>query len=118
LERTQAEQSQEQLRGPVQDGAELRAARLFDHSAFEQCRRRGLGVDAADPGDLWARNRLQVGDDRERLGLRRRQWWRAWARQQPSGRGLGIRMTAERPATRELAQQQAAALELVVLPQP
>ena len=79
VERAQAEQPQEQLAGPVQDRAELRAAGLLDQPALEQRRRGRLGVDAADPGDLGPRDRLQVGDDRERLGLGRGQRRRARA---------------------------------------
>ena len=52
----------------------------------------GLGVDAADPGDLRPRDRLQVGDDRERLGLRLGQRRRARLGQQAPGGVLGDRV--------------------------
>ena len=67
------EELEEQRRRAVQDRAELRAAGLLDQPALDQRRGRGVGADAADARDLRARDRLQVGDDRERLGLRRRQ---------------------------------------------
>jgi hypothetical protein len=69
VERAQAEQLQELGARAVQDRAELRAAGLLDQAALEQRGGRRVGADAADAGDLRARDRLQVGDDRERLGL-------------------------------------------------
>ena len=73
VERVEAEELEEQRRRAVEDGAELRAARLLDQPALEQRGRGRVGADAADAGDLRARDGLQVGDDRERLGLRGRQ---------------------------------------------
>ena len=71
LERVQPEELEEEVGRAVQDGAELRAPRLLDEAALLERRRRRLGGDAADARDLRARDRLQVGDDRQRLGLRR-----------------------------------------------
>ncbi len=70
LQRAQAEQLQELGAGAVEDGAELRAAGLLDQAALEQRGGRRVGADTADARDLRPRDRLQVGDDRERLGLR------------------------------------------------
>jgi L-2,4-diaminobutyrate decarboxylase len=66
---------------------------------------------AGAPRDLGARDGLEVGDDRERLGLGGSQRRRARAGEQPPCRLLGIGMRGERPAARELAQHHAAALE-------
>ena len=67
----QAEQLQEQRRRAVEHGAERRAPRLLDQAALGQRRGGGLRGDAADAGHLRPRDRLQVGDDRQRLGLGR-----------------------------------------------
>ena len=90
---------------------------LLDHPALEQRGRRRLGADASDPGDLGPRDRLQVGDDRQRLGLGRGQRRCPRLGQQPSRGRLEIGVGAEREAAGELAHDQAAALELVVLAQ-
>ena len=100
----QPEQLQEQRRRAVEHGAELRAAGLLDQPAVGQRGGRRLGGDAADPGHLGAGDRLQVGDDRQRLGLRGRQRRRARAREQPPRGLLGVRVRGERePARRPRA---------------
>ena len=71
VDRPEPEQLQEQRRGAIQHGAELRPAGLLDQPAVDERGRRRLGRHAADPGHLRPRDRLQVGDDRERLGLGR-----------------------------------------------
>ena len=104
----QPEQLQEQRRRAVEDGAELGAAALLDQPAVEQRRDRRVGVDAADARDLRPRDGLQVGDDRERLELRRRQRREPRLRQQRARRVLGDRVARERAAAGELAQQEPA----------
>ena len=84
------EQAQEQLGGAVEHGAELGAPGLLDQPALEQRGRGRLGVDTADAGDLRPRDRLQVGDDGQRLGLGGRQRRRARPRQQAPGGVLGV----------------------------
>ena len=79
------------MRRAVEDRAELRVAGLLDQAALEQRGGGRVGADAADAGDLRPRDRLQVGDDRERLGLRGRQRGRARAAEQPPGGLLGCR---------------------------
>src|SRR5579884_1981507 len=118
VDRAQAEQPQEQLAGAVQHRPELGAAAFLDHPALEQRRGCGLGVDAADPRDLRARDRLQVGNDRERLRLSGVERRRPRLGEQPPRRGLGIGMGAEREAARQLADDEPPPLELVVLAQP
>ena len=71
LERAQAEQLQEQRGGAVEHGAERRAAGLLDQAALGERARRGLRRHAADARHLRPRDRLQVGDHRQRLGLGR-----------------------------------------------
>src|SRR5256885_9602544 len=58
VEPVEAEQALEQLGGAVEHRAELRAARLLDEAALEQCSDRGLGGHAADARDLGAGDRL------------------------------------------------------------
>ena len=79
LERAQAEQLQEQRGGAVEHGAERRAAGLLDQAALGERARGGLRRDAADARHLRPRDRLQVGDHRQRLGLGRRERRRARA---------------------------------------
>ena len=100
VDRLQPEQLEEQRRRAVQHGAELRAAGLLDQAALDQRRRGRLRRDAADAGDLRAGDRLQVGDDRERLGLRGREPGRARAREQPPRGLLGVRVRARASSRR------------------
>ena len=98
------------------DRAELRAARLLDQPALQQRGRGRVGADAADAGDLRSRHRLQVGDDRQRLGLGRRS--AAACRGLPSRRraaGSGVRVAGQGVAAGQLAQQEAAPLGRIVL---
>ena len=111
VDRPEPEQLEEERRGPVQDRAELRAAGLLDQAALDQRGRRRLRRDAADARDLGPRDRLQVGDDRQRLGLRGRQARRARAGEQPPRGLLGVGVRAERPAAGELAQHEPATVE-------
>ena len=97
------------MRRAVQDRAELRVAGLLDQAAVEQRGGGRVGADAADAGDLRARDRLQVGDDRERLGLRGAERGDARAAEQPPRRVLGGGVARERPAAAELAQRDARA---------
>ena len=113
VDRLQPEQLQEQRRGAVQHGAELRAAGLLDQPAVGQRGGGRLGGHAADPRHLGAGDRLQVGDDRQRLGLRGRQRRGARAGEQPAGGLLGVRVRGERVAATDLAQQDTAAAERV-----
>ena len=94
------------MRRAVEDGAELRAAGLLDQAAVEQRGGGRVGADAADAGDLRARDRLQVGDDRERLGLRGRERRERAARLSSAPRrvlGVGSLASVQPPA--ELAQR-------------
>ena len=70
------------------------------------CHRRLRG-DAADAGDLGAGDRLQVGDDRQRLGLGLGQRRRPRLRQQPPRRLLAGRVAGEGEAAGDLAQDDA-----------
>src|SRR3984893_14495621 len=70
-EGAEPEQLQEPCARSVQDRAELGVAGLFDQAALEQRRGSRVGADTADARDLRTRYRLQVGDDRQRLGLGR-----------------------------------------------
>ncbi len=63
-----------------------------------------VGADAADARDLRARHRLQVGDDRQRLGLRGRERGRARTAEQAPGGVLGGGVGRERVPAAELAQ--------------
>src|SRR4051794_17778157 len=83
----QPEELQKARRRAIEHGAELRAPRLLDEPALEQRRGRRLRGDAADARHLGPRHGLQVGDDGQRLGLRRGQRWGARPGQQPP-RGL------------------------------
>src|SRR4051812_27684880 len=67
VERVEAEELEEARRRAVEHGTELRAARFLDQAALEERGGRAVGGDAADAGHLGARDRLQVGDDRQRL---------------------------------------------------
>src|SRR5688500_11589655 len=69
VEAAQPEQALEEVGSAVEDRAELGAPRLLDQPALEQRRDRRLRRHAADARDLGARHRLEVGDDREALGL-------------------------------------------------
>ena len=89
--------------------AEPRAPRLLDQAALGQRLHRRLRGDAADPRHLRARHRLQIGDDRQRLGLRLGQRRGPRLGQQPPRRGLARRVAGEREAPRDLAQDDAAA---------
>ncbi len=71
LERAQPEQLEELCGRAVHHRPELGAPRLFDESSLQQRGRGRVGAHAANARDLRPRNGLQVGDDRERLGLRR-----------------------------------------------
>ena len=90
-QRLQAEELEEQGRRAVEHGPELGPPRLLDDPALEQRRRRRLRVHAADAGHLGPRDRLQVGDDGQGLGLGRGQRGRARPGQEPPGSGLGVR---------------------------
>ena len=63
-------------------------------------------------------HRLQIGDDRQRLGLRGGQRRRARLGQQPPRGPLGLGMAAQRVAAGQLAHDEPAALEVIVLAQP
>ena len=76
-------------------------------------RGRGLDADAADASDLRPRDRLQVGDDRQRLGLRGVSGGVRGLRQQPPRGLLGLRVRGERPAAADLPQHDAAAVQAV-----
>ena len=65
---------------------------------------RRLRGDAADAGDLGAGDRLQVGDDRQRLRLRLGQGRRPRVRQQAPRRILAGGVAGEREAAADLAQ--------------
>ena len=93
----------------VEDRAELRVAGLLDQAPLEQRGGRRVGADAADARDLGARDRLQVGDDRERLGLGGRQRGGARAAEQAARGLLGLGVAGERPAAGQLAQRYARA---------
>ncbi len=71
------------------------------------CDRRLRG-DAADPGDLGPRDRLQVGDDRQRLRLGLGQRRRPRLRQQAARRLLAGRVAGQGEAAGDLAQDDAA----------
>src|SRR5438067_2050290 len=108
IDSTEAEQALEERGRPVEDRAELRAAAVFYQPPLLERRDRGLRVDAADARDLRSRDRLQVGDDREALGLRLRQRRRARLGQQAAGGLLRGRITGERPAPGDLTQDEPA----------
>ena len=91
-------------RGLEDRGAEARAARLLDQAALGQRLHRRLRGDAADAGDLRPRDRLQVGDDRQRLGLRLGQRRRPRLGQQAPRRLLAGRVAGEGEAAGDLAQ--------------
>ena len=112
VRRVQPEELEEQRRRAVQDGAELAAARLLDQPAFGQRGGRGLRRHAADARDLGAADRLQVGDDRERLGLGGRERGRARTGEQAPRGLLGVRVRGEREAAGDPPQHEAAALEV------
>src|SRR4051794_5636443 len=118
VEPAQAEELLEQRGGAVEHRAELRAPGLLDDPALEQRRHRRLRGHAADPRDLRARDRLEVGDDREALGLRLRERRRARPGEQAAGGVLGDRVGGEREAAGDLAQHHAAVAVRVVLAQP
>ena len=69
IEAAEPEELLEELRGAVEHRAELRAPRFMDESSLEQRADGRLGRHAADAGDLGPRDGLEVGDDRETLGL-------------------------------------------------
>src|SRR5262245_149125 len=73
LERREPEALQELLRRAVQErlARELRPPRDPDEPAIDQAPQHGAGLDAADRLDLGLRDRLAVGDDRQRLERRR-----------------------------------------------
>ena len=73
VQRAQAEQLEELCGRAVHDRAELGASGLLHQSALQQRGRGRVGAHATNAGDLRARDRLQIGDDRKRLGLRGRQ---------------------------------------------
>ncbi len=115
LQRAQPEQLEELRARAVEDGAELRATRLFDQPAVEQRRRRRVGAHAADARDLRTRHGLQVGDDRERLGLRGAERRGARAAEQTPRRLLAVGVAGQREAAAELAQPDAAQARRVLL---
>ena len=104
LQGAQPEQLQELGARAIQDRAELGVAGLLDQAAVEQRGDGRVGADPADAGDLRARYRLQVGDDRERLGLGGRERGDARAAEQPPRGVLGGGVARERPAAAQLAQ--------------
>src|SRR5512139_3359647 len=69
VEAREPEELLEQRGGPVGDRTELRPPTLLDHPALGQAGHRGVRGDPADAGYLGPRDRLQVGHDREHLGL-------------------------------------------------
>ena len=75
VERGQPEAFQELEARAVEDGPARRvgAALLGDEAAMEQAAHDRVGVDAADPLDDAARDRLAVGDDGQRLERCRRE---------------------------------------------
>src|SRR4051794_13581346 len=79
----EAEQLLEQLGGAVHDGSEPGPPGLLDQPSLEQRPDGRLRRHAADPGDLGARDRLEVRHDREALGLRLRERGRARTGEQP-----------------------------------
>ena len=87
-------------------------------AALEQRAHGGLRCHAADARDLRARDRLQVGDDREALGLGLGQRRRARLGEQPPRGALGDRVGGEREAAGDLAQHHPAIALGVVLAQP
>ena len=89
------EEALEQGRRAIDGGAEARAPGLLDQPALGEGLHRRLRGDAADARDLGTRDRLQVGDDRQRLGLRLGQRRGLRPRQQPPG-GLARRPGARR----------------------
>ena len=117
VEAREAEELLEQLGGAVHHRAEAGAARLLDQAALEQRADRRLGRHAADARDLRPRDRLEVGHDREALGLRLRQRRGTRAREQAPRGALGYRIGGEREAAGHLAQHDAAEALGVVLAQ-
>ena len=75
LQRCQPEALQEVEAGAVQDrpAGRVRAALLHDQPPMQQAAHHVVGVDAADALDDAARDRLAIGDDRQRLERRGRQ---------------------------------------------
>ena len=108
VEAGEAEEPLEQLGGLEDRRAELGAARLLDQAALGQRLHRRLRGDAADARHLRPRDRLQVGDDRQRLGLRLGQRRRARLGQQAPRRLLAGRVAGQREAAGDLAQDDAA----------
>ncbi len=108
VETAEAEEAFEQLGRLEQGGAELRASRLLDQAALGQRLHGRLRGDAADARDLGPGDRLQVGDDRQRLRLRLGQRRRARLGQQAARRVLARRVAGEREAAGDLAQDDAA----------
>ena len=104
----EAEELEEQRRGAVEHGAELRAARLLDQPAVGQRGGGGFARHAADAGHLGTGHGLQVGDDRERLGLGGRERGRARTGEQTPRGLLGVRVAGERKPAAEPFEHQAA----------
>src|SRR5205823_1034812 len=86
----EAEEALEQWGRLVEDRPELRAAAVLDQAALLERGDRGLRGDAADAGDLRARNRLEVGHDGEALGLRLRERRGARLGEQAARGPLGV----------------------------
>ena len=95
VEPGESEEPLEQLGRREDRCPETGASRLLDQPALGQRLDRRLRGDAADPGDLGARDRLQVGDDRERLGLGLGQRRRPRLRQQATCGLLARRVAGE-----------------------
>ena len=118
VEAGEPEELLEQLRAAIERGAEARAARLLHQPALQQRADRRLRGHAADARDLRARDGLQVGHDRQALGLRLGQRRGARLGQQPARGPLGHRVGGQREAARHLAQHHPAKALGVVLAQP
>ena len=86
------------------------AARLRDEAAVQEVRDRGVGGDAADPGDVRPRARTDVRDDRERLERSLGEIPLGGALEQARARGRLLASGAEGPAAGDVLEHDSAPL--------